>query len=353
MRLRLAARLAASRFASSRRGSGAGLPDAWLPLALRWRRRRRQAANVRMLRSSMPAAAITTTTAKTNTWFAHTHLHFTARVSDRTVCERFLRTVSRTHTHLLGHQSPLPSGERARVRGGTTATPVREVLRFERTHLMTTTRTATLAMQPRRANRPPRAVHAGNAGNAGISRFAASATAPERSPRIRIPIPIPTIRPAAALRPYPIFERARKTVTSNERPPSPERPKWLLSRELHVFRLPHATSVEVVTPRRLQEEDNPSPGQFARTPALVWRAAPRPQPETGGEGAVANPAMSLSRLPARSAALPETAPEAPRRSARAALQAADFDPALLDRLTDDVIRRVERRVRIERERRGL
>jgi hypothetical protein len=30
-----------------------------------------------------------------------------------------------------------------------------------------------------------------------------------------------------------------------------------------------------------------------------------------------------------------------------------LDPALLDRLTDDVIRRVERRVRIERERRGV
>ena len=31
----------------------------------------------------------------------------------------------------------------------------------------------------------------------------------------------------------------------------------------------------------------------------------------------------------------------------------DLDPAFVDRLTDDVIRRVERRVRIERERRGL
>jgi hypothetical protein len=29
------------------------------------------------------------------------------------------------------------------------------------------------------------------------------------------------------------------------------------------------------------------------------------------------------------------------------------DPRLLDRLTDEVIRRVERRIRIERERRGL
>jgi hypothetical protein len=35
------------------------------------------------------------------------------------------------------------------------------------------------------------------------------------------------------------------------------------------------------------------------------------------------------------------------------LQFGDLDASLLDRLTDDVIRRVERRVRIERERRGL
>jgi hypothetical protein len=38
---------------------------------------------------------------------------------------------------------------------------------------------------------------------------------------------------------------------------------------------------------------------------------------------------------------------------RAAAEAANFDPKLLDRLTDDVVRRVERRVRIERERRGI
>jgi hypothetical protein len=37
----------------------------------------------------------------------------------------------------------------------------------------------------------------------------------------------------------------------------------------------------------------------------------------------------------------------------AALQAAQLDPGLVDRLTDDVIRRMEKRLRIERQRRGL
>jgi hypothetical protein len=36
-----------------------------------------------------------------------------------------------------------------------------------------------------------------------------------------------------------------------------------------------------------------------------------------------------------------------------AVRLASLDPALVDRLADDVIRRVERRLRIERERRGI
>ena len=37
----------------------------------------------------------------------------------------------------------------------------------------------------------------------------------------------------------------------------------------------------------------------------------------------------------------------------AVLQISDLDATVVERLTDDVIRRVERRVRIERERRGM
>jgi hypothetical protein len=43
------------------------------------------------------------------------------------------------------------------------------------------------------------------------------------------------------------------------------------------------------------------------------------------------------------------APPADRR----APAVTSLDPVLVDRLTDDVIRRVERRIRIERERRGV
>jgi hypothetical protein len=47
------------------------------------------------------------------------------------------------------------------------------------------------------------------------------------------------------------------------------------------------------------------------------------------------------------------APSADTTRTRVPVRTADFDPGVLDRLADDVIRRVERRVRIERERRGL
>jgi hypothetical protein len=44
---------------------------------------------------------------------------------------------------------------------------------------------------------------------------------------------------------------------------------------------------------------------------------------------------------------------APLHERPAAMQITKLDPAVLDRLTDDVIGRVEKRMRIERQRRGL
>jgi hypothetical protein len=58
--------------------------------------------------------------------------------------------------------------------------------------------------------------------------------------------------------------------------------------------------------------------------------------------------------PVRSLQSRQAAPAlAPAIERAAAAQAPKLDPGLLDRLTDDVIRRVEQRMRIERQRRGL
>jgi hypothetical protein len=63
-------------------------------------------------------------------------------------------------------------------------------------------------------------------------------------------------------------------------------------------------------------------------------------------------------MPARSApaevqSTPNTSTVEGRKDPLAVLSPASFDPRLLDRLTDDVLRQVERRIRIERERSGL
>jgi len=63
--------------------------------------------------------------------------------------------------------------------------------------------------------------------------------------------------------------------------------------------------------------------------------------------------LGSPRLPDCSMTAREAVPQTPPRPAAAPLQMKDFDSALLDRLTDDVIRRMARRARIERERRGL
>jgi hypothetical protein len=74
---------------------------------------------------------------------------------------------------------------------------------------------------------------------------------------------------------------------------------------------------------------------------------------SGGGSPADLPAPSL-RAPVRGVQGAEAAFEAPLRVARAVTASVtNLDPSLWDRLADDVIRRVERRVRIERERRGL
>ena len=60
------------------------------------------------------------------------------------------------------------------------------------------------------------------------------------------------------------------------------------------------------------------------------------------EGSTSNPSWGAQPM------------QLPGRTGRAAvMQGETIDPILLNRLTDDVIRRVEQRIRIERERRGL
>jgi hypothetical protein len=85
---------------------------------------------------------------------------------------------------------------------------------------------------------------------------------------------------------------------------------------------------------------------------MTWRTSPL------GSTAAGHRASAVEQVPPRPPA-PASGPTAsalpaePRAHRQVVLPAAAVDARLLDQLTDDVIRRVERRIRIERERRGL
>lgn len=85
---------------------------------------------------------------------------------------------------------------------------------------------------------------------------------------------------------------------------------------------------------------------------LIWRAGP------SGPGAAGDPSVTgtSSVLPGSSArstpATPPALTPASQTSHKAIVCATALDPVLADRLANDVIRRIDRRARIERERRG-
>jgi len=94
--------------------------------------------------------------------------------------------------------------------------------------------------------------------------------------------------------------------------------------------------------------------QFERPEELVWRRMLRPA-KTIDQFEQPSAVSDFSRRtpgnfsPAQEAELKVS----PAIEKAAAVQVTTLDPSVLDRLTDDVIRRVEQRGRIERERRGL
>ena len=94
--------------------------------------------------------------------------------------------------------------------------------------------------------------------------------------------------------------------------------------------------------------------QFGNSEELVWRR--KPQHTTAIEDSpIANTKEAASRqsLLRTSTAATHAPSAAPQSNQTTAQQLTKLDPGLLDRLADDVIRRVEKRARIERDRRGL
>jgi hypothetical protein len=121
--------------------------------------------------------------------------------------------------------------------------------------------------------------------------------------------------------------------------PRPRSPREFASAERSALAVPHS-------------RPSPSIAEGVRSPEIVWRArAGRPSEAVDFSNAEARPALVTSI--ARSAPERAAAPVVQYSSTdRAIVRATALDPALVDRLAEDVIRRLERHVRIERERRG-
>ena len=120
---------------------------------------------------------------------------------------------------------------------------------------------------------------------------------------------------------------------SGRRPP---RPRRVVEASLVVEHAPHL----------------PSPISSARTSSGATAPGPRQgsPPRRHGRSIFRRRRRGRST---RGAGVEEAPSGHSSRPQFAAVRMSDFEPGLMDRLTDDVIRRVERRVRIERERRGL
>jgi hypothetical protein len=103
-----------------------------------------------------------------------------------------------------------------------------------------------------------------------------------------------------------------------------------------------------------EHESRPLQFPSDRPEELVWRRV-LPTPTNSVEN---RPGLELSESSSRPQVRSPPSHESalgmtPVHERAAATQITRLDPAVLDRLADDVIRRVEKRVRIERQRRGL
>lgn len=99
----------------------------------------------------------------------------------------------------------------------------------------------------------------------------------------------------------------------------------------------------------------PDAPALSREPELIWRQDRSSRGDVARDAASSEP-QGAGR-PAMTTAASTTAAQSPSQPERSVMRKpvglSDLEPSLVDRLAEDVIRRVERRARIERERRGL
>ena len=309
----LVARDAARRFAFGH-GGGKDRCGSWRLLILRWRRRRER-------QKELPTARAATSGSVS--WFPKFHFHFATYLSNR--------------------------NWRDRASGSVPATGVSET-RIVLDHPWKYVRGAGLPRQPQRDSRPLRPFHAGQGSRPKID------TGLSTSPGSSRPHAAHSTAPPAAGRPpgtpfgtLPRVFRAR--MKSEERPQPFQTQARIREYWLQIFRARPPTHGDRLT--RRSPEPRAVRVKFDATEELVWRRAKRPPTEVVDVERQQAAFDSFDRPTVRSFQSQEVLSSSPSSERAAPLPIAKLDPSFVERLTDDVIRRVEQRARIERQRRGL
>jgi hypothetical protein len=302
--MKVAARIAAKNFLrrSIRRRRSA---RPWLPVALRWRHER-SSPKAQIHRCGAPFVA--------QSWFTQFHMHFSvaaASVREKpekmrsihhsAMMRRSVRLVSDRLATPFNLVLPLPDRSRASSVQGI-------LVRRERSYDQTMLRQTTLHLSSRRVERATVTL-------LEFRQKTVMRTLPCTAMEVRSPSP-PSPRPIASV-PLAIAPARRRGVVGTA--PEPEAR----------VRLP-----------------------AIRTPELAWRKPERSSPDAESERAggtamrnsVQRTGAVFSNPPSRAVSQTQSV-----ASARPLV----LDSATFDRLAEDVIRRVERHIRIERERRGV
>jgi len=144
-----------------------------------------------------------------------------------------------------------------------------------------------------------------------------------------------------------------RTSANQESTPGLSLQRRVFETAMRTFSVRTQTISEYVEPRR--RERTAFELKFHSPEELVWRRAPGRQLELAddSQGVEASP-NPVQRSAVRTVPFQEsTVAVAHVNEKPTVAHITKLDPALVDRLTDDVIRRMEQRVRIERQRRGL
>ena len=337
--LKLAGRDAARRFASHRnrkRGS-----NGWLPLVLQWRQRRSARRNVRTDRVKALAPQLS---------FLQTHFCFETYASDphrvRSMPGLFstisiYRQSMTLARHLINSTSVYSASKnprnhyRASHSASIRVSLNRERIVFDRnrTHVVTNNGGSLAWRTDRIIERPQLVIE--RTESLRPSRSAKSITN-QILLRPRTSYVAQILRAARMNTRHEQLTHVVKTHTMDDHPRAFSRRSP--ARETVTFAAPPTKQIAQV--------------KFERPEELVWRRAPAPLVnEISGHSNIAAPAQHQSARAVVEETPGQTTSSSAGRSATRPIT--KLDPALMDRLTDDVIRRVEQRARIERQRRGL